>query len=57
VSLPSPCVGICEVGRDSGRCRGCHRTLKEIKRWTSMTDEERHAVMQRVATTQEPRDD
>jgi predicted Fe-S protein YdhL (DUF1289 family) len=29
---------------DSDLCRGCYRTLDEIARWGSMTDEERDRI-------------
>ena len=29
----------------SGLCRGCHRTLEEIARWSTMSDRERKAVV------------
>jgi predicted Fe-S protein YdhL (DUF1289 family) len=35
-----------------GVCQGCGRTLKEIARWSKMTDEERRAVMRRLGTRQ-----
>lgn len=49
----SPCVGICELGRD-GYCVGCFRTGDEIARWLSMSDAERqhfidHTLVEREA--------
>jgi uncharacterized protein len=43
--VESPCIKICTYDQDSGLCRGCGRTLKEIGAWFSMTDQERRAVM------------
>lgn len=34
--ISSPCVSICEDS--NGICQGCGRTLYEIKRWTSFSD-------------------
>ncbi|MBO9714662.1 MAG: DUF1289 domain-containing protein [Sphingomonas sp.] len=41
--IESPCVNICRVER--GSCVGCGRTVAEIARWGSTTDEDRSAVM------------
>jgi predicted Fe-S protein YdhL (DUF1289 family) len=43
--MESPCIKICTYDSESGLCRGCGRTLKEIGAWFSMTDQERRAVM------------
>jgi uncharacterized protein len=44
VSALSPCIGICAVGAD-GLCEGCFRTLDEITRWGSLSDDERKRIM------------
>lgn len=41
--IESPCVNICRV--KAGMCEGCGRTLAEIARWGTTTDEDRRAVM------------
>jgi predicted Fe-S protein YdhL (DUF1289 family) len=28
--IDSPCIDVCMLDRDSGLCRGCHRTIAEI---------------------------
>lgn len=43
--IESPCVRICVVHPEVGICVGCHRTTDEIASWSSMTPEERRAVM------------
>jgi len=45
--IPSPCRKICVLGDDEV-CTGCHRTIEEIARWMSMTDEEKRAVWKRL---------
>ncbi|MEM9300967.1 MAG: DUF1289 domain-containing protein [Pseudomonadota bacterium] len=45
--VESPCIGVCTLD-DDGNCMGCHRSTDEIAGWTSMTDDERRAVMERV---------
>lgn len=40
----SPCVGICRIGAD-GLCIGCRRTLAEIARWSTLSNDERRKWM------------
>jgi uncharacterized protein len=42
--VPSPCINLCEMAPDTGLCRGCLRTLDEIVRWGSASDDEKCAV-------------
>ena len=46
--IKSPCIKVCVIEEGSGLCRGCGRTLEEIARWSSLTQEAREAVMQRL---------
>lgn len=46
----SPCVKICQLDLDD-MCRGCGRTLDEIRRWSTMTAAERITVNQRLRFT------
>ncbi|MEM7653184.1 MAG: DUF1289 domain-containing protein, partial [Pseudomonadota bacterium] len=43
-SIPSPCIGICEMGAENGLCTGCARTSEEIAHWRSNTDAWRQSV-------------
>lgn len=43
--MKSPCVKVCQMDPRRGLCLGCARTLDEIARWASMTDEERGRIM------------
>ena len=36
-ALPSPCISVCQLDRDSGQCVGCYRTGAEIAAWRSMS--------------------
>jgi predicted Fe-S protein YdhL (DUF1289 family) len=47
--VPSPCVSICRMNPDSGWCEGCGRTIDEIARWSSMSDDARRAVWAQLA--------
>jgi len=42
----TPCVSICKIVE--GKCAGCGRTLEEIAKWRSYSDEERLQVMNRL---------
>jgi uncharacterized protein len=43
--VKSPCINVCQMDPSRGLCLGCARTLDEIARWASMSDEERERVM------------
>ena len=47
-SVPSPCTGVCRIDARTGWCEGCRRSLDEIALWSSLSDEERRAVRQRL---------
>lgn len=42
--VPSPCVSLCKMNRDSGLCEGCLRTLDEIIAWSRADDDFKRAV-------------
>ena len=42
--VPSPCISVCRMDAASGLCEGCYRTLDEIARWGSASEEERFAI-------------
>lgn len=44
----SPCVSVCALD-ENDICIGCHRSGDEITDWSTMTDEERKAVLRKVA--------
>ncbi|TAJ76430.1 MAG: DUF1289 domain-containing protein [Gallionellaceae bacterium] len=50
VTADSPCSGHCTTVLGDDVCRSCHRTFEEITRWVAMSEEERCAVNQRIAT-------
>jgi hypothetical protein len=43
--MDSPCTRVCVMDGDRRYCLGCWRTLEEITRWGSMSDEEQAAVL------------
>ena len=36
VTVPSPCISVCEMDAVDGICVGCYRTRAEIATWGSM---------------------
>lgn len=44
----SPCISICTLD-EQNLCLGCLRTLDEIIDWTMLDDQQKHAVLARVA--------
>jgi len=47
INLDSPCVNVCKV--EDKVCIGCGRTLEEIAHWTSLTNEERQEINERLS--------
>jgi predicted Fe-S protein YdhL (DUF1289 family) len=41
----SPCIDVCRIDAATGWCCGCLRTIQEITRWTSFSEEQRRAVL------------
>lgn len=46
---PSPCIGVCDLDRKTGFCRGCYRTGGEIADWTVMKPQEKRELLLRLA--------
>jgi predicted Fe-S protein YdhL (DUF1289 family) len=46
--MKSPCIKVCRIDPELGRCLGCARTLDEIGRWSAMSDEEREGVLREL---------
>jgi predicted Fe-S protein YdhL (DUF1289 family) len=44
----TPCQQICKINPNTEICTGCGRTREEITLWTSYTEAERLAVLQRL---------
>jgi len=48
VALPSPCISVCQLDKDSGLCLGCFRTGAEIAAWRAMSPAEQRDVLDRL---------
>ena len=46
--VSSPCVNICRMDAQNRYCIGCFRSLEEIQRCSSMSEQERLAVMAKL---------
>jgi predicted Fe-S protein YdhL (DUF1289 family) len=44
-AISSPCVKLCQLDPVTRLCLGCGRSLSEIGRWSSLSEEERRAIM------------
>jgi uncharacterized protein len=47
--ISSPCTKVCVVDGPTGLCFGCGRTLPEIAKWGSLSEEQRLAIMATLA--------
>lgn len=47
--VPSPCVNVCRMNAQTGYCEGCLRTIDEIACWSGYTDEDKLAVIAKLA--------
>ena len=45
----SPCIGICLMDPTTRTCRGCLRTIDEIRAWYEASIAEKQAVLGRLA--------
>jgi uncharacterized protein len=48
-SPPSPCLGICLMDPATRMCRGCLRTIDEIRSWYDASAAEKRAILERLA--------
>jgi uncharacterized protein len=44
MSIPSPCISLCQIDDISKLCIGCWRTIDEIIAWSSNDDDAKKAV-------------
>ena len=46
----SPCLGICLMDPATRMCRGCLRTIDEIRAWYEASAAEKRAILARLET-------
>ena len=49
MSVASPCIDVCKMDPRTGLCEGCTRTIDEITAWSRIGDDEKRAILARVA--------
>ena len=49
----TPCIGVCRMDAD-GLCIGCRRTLAEIARWGTMSQDDRRHWVREVQSLRPP---
>ncbi|WP_420475686.1 DUF1289 domain-containing protein [Noviherbaspirillum sp. ST9] len=51
--VPSPCISICKMNPQTGLCEGCLRTIDEITRWSTATEEAKRQVWVEIKRRQD----
>ena len=46
--MKSPCIKICKIDPATKYCSGCFRSIKEIREWIKLTDQERDDIMEQI---------
>lgn len=44
----TPCINVCKLDPNMQYCIGCKRTLEQIQNWSSLTDEQRQQIIDRL---------
>ena len=44
----SPCKKTCKLNQKTGKCSSCNRTLEEITKWNSYSDDEKISIMKEL---------
>lgn len=53
MSIKSPCIGVCSTTLGDDTCRGCGRTLEQIRDWGAYTNEQRSKIMKTLHWSKE----
>ena len=46
MTLPSPCISICQIDPVTRNCLGCYRSRQEIAGWPTMSTDEQAELLQ-----------
>jgi len=46
--ISSPCIDVCDVDSTGQFCIGCGRSMDEIARWLTTSEQERQAIMAKL---------
>lgn len=44
----TPCIGVCQIDKETKICRGCDRTIEQISQWSNYSHEERMKIMKEL---------
>jgi predicted Fe-S protein YdhL (DUF1289 family) len=44
-NIASPCIDVCDVDSTGQFCIGCGRSMDEIARWLTMSDEQHQSII------------
>ncbi|MGO4170158.1 DUF1289 domain-containing protein [Novosphingobium sp. YAF33] len=44
MSAKDPCISVCQFDGKSGWCRGCARTLEEVRKWRKLQPHGRKSI-------------
>lgn len=47
--ISTPCIRVCQLDAEGETCLGCGRTRAEIGAWSSLEEDARRAIMDRLA--------
>jgi predicted Fe-S protein YdhL (DUF1289 family) len=47
-NILSPCIDVCDVDSTGQYCIGCGRSMDEIARWMSISNEQRQAIIKEL---------
>ena len=56
--VASPCINVCRMTEDRSHCKGCFRTIDEIRAWSKADSEQRQQIWTQLlqrAGLQDPR--
>ncbi len=56
LKIKSPCIDVCKIDKPSGLCRGCLRTIPEIKAWKGLSRKEQKRLLADLAERRARRD-
>jgi hypothetical protein len=48
ISVPSPCISICQMDANQRLCTGCYRTIDEITSWGTASDASKRAIWRQI---------
>lgn len=46
--VPSPCISVCEMNASKEWCTGCFRSIEEITRWSSASNEAKRIIWRQI---------